>query len=119
MHDVDVTLISFIVSSSHELYDGSTGRKQNTLLLFLGKEGNNFSHTLHHVVGGGDGLLSLNFDDREVLPPWVGLLMYFSIMKDIFDKEYFKEWSLVLMRAYGYRPTALSLWRSDLLMKCA
>ena len=76
MHDVDVILISFIVSSSHELYDGNKGGQQNTLLLFLGEQGQNCSHTLHDVAEGGDGIISVEFDDREVLPPWEGLLMY-------------------------------------------
>ena len=77
MHDVDVILISFIVSSSHELYDGSMGKQQNILLLFLflGEQEKIFSHTLHDVAGGGgDEIISLVFDDREVLPPWEGLL---------------------------------------------
>ena len=45
--------------------------------------------------------------------------MYCRIMRNIFEKEHVKEWSLILMRAYGYRPTTLSLWSSDLWMKCA
>ena len=118
-HDVDVMLISLIMSSSHDFYDGSIVGQQNTLLLCLREQGKNCSHTLHDVAGGGDGIIFLAFNDREVLPSWEGLLMYCSIMKYIFDKEHVKEWSLILMRAYGYRPTALSLWSSDLWMKCA
>ena len=86
MHDVDVMLISFIVSSSHQLYDGSMGDKQNTLMLCLREQGWNCCHNLHDVAEGGDGTISLVFDDREVLPPWEKILMYCSIMKDIFDK---------------------------------
>ena len=76
MHDVDVILISFIVSSSHGLYDGSMGEQQNTLLLCLREQGKNCSHTLHDVAEGGDGIISFVFYDREVLPHWEGILMY-------------------------------------------
>ena len=88
MHGFDVILISFIVSSSHELYDGSMGRQQNILLLclFLGEQEHIFSHHLHDVAGGGDGIISLAIDDQEVLPTWKEILMYSSIMGDIFDK---------------------------------
>ena len=62
MHDVDV-------SSSHEMYDGSMRRQQNTLLLCLGEQGKIFSHTLYDVAGGGAGTISLIFDDGlEALP---------------------------------------------------
>ena len=92
MHGVDVILISFIVSSSHELYDGSMGRQQKVwlLFLFLGDQEHIFSHTLNDVAGGGDGTITLDFNYREVLPTWEELLMYFSIMGDIFDKEHVK-----------------------------
>ena len=92
MHGVDMILISFIVSSSHDWYDGGMGRKHNVLLLclFLGEQGQICSHTLHDVARGGDGIISLDFYDREVLPPWEGLLVYCSIMRVIFDKEHVK-----------------------------
>ena len=72
MHGVDVILISFTVSSSYELYDGSMGRQQNLLLLclFLGEQEHICSHTLYDVAGGGDGIISLVFDDLEALPSW-------------------------------------------------
>ena len=78
MHGVDVILISFIVSSSHDLYGGSMGRQQNLLFvcLFLGEQEHIFSHTLHDVAGGGDGFISLAFDDRGLLQTWEELLMY-------------------------------------------
>ena len=119
MHGVDVILISFIVSSSHELYDGSMGRQKSTLLLclFLGEQEHIFSHTLHDVAGGGDGIISLSFYDREVLPPWEELLMYCSIMGDIFDKGHVKEWSYDLARDYLQRPTTLSFESLGLLME--
>ena len=60
------------------------------LCLLLGEKEQIFSHILHDVVGGGDGIFSLAFDDREVIPPWEGLLMYCSIMGDIFDKDHVK-----------------------------
>ena len=80
IHDVDVILISSIVSSSHGFYDGSMGEQQNTLLLCLREQGKNCSHTLHDVAEGGDGIISLAFDDREVLPPWEGLLIYIAAL---------------------------------------
>ena len=92
MHDFDVILISFIVSSSHGLYDGSMGRQQNVLLLCLGEQGKICSHTLHDVVGGGDDIISLALDDQEALPPWEGLLMCSNIMGDAFDIVHVKEW---------------------------
>ena len=93
MHGVDMILISFIVSSSPELYDRSMGRQKNILLLclFLGEQEKIFSRTWHDVAGGGDGIISLDLDGREVLPPCEELLMYCSIMGDTFDKEHVKE----------------------------
>ena len=70
------------------------------LFLFLGEQEQIFSHTLHDVAGGGDGIISLDFDDRGVIPTWEELLMYCSIMGDIFDKEHVKEWSYELARDY-------------------
>ena len=60
------------------------------LCLFSGEQEQNFSHTLHDVAGGGDGIISLTFDDRGVLPPLEDLLMYCNIMRDIFDKKHVK-----------------------------
>ena len=81
MHGVDMILISFIVSSSHDWYDGGMERQHNVLLLclFMGERGKIFSHTLYDVAGGGDGINSLDFDDREVLPPWREILICSSI----------------------------------------
>ena len=92
-------LISFIMSSSHELYDGGMGRQQNVLLLclFLGEQEHICSHTLHDVVGGGDGILSLVFDDDlEALPSWEVFHICCSIIRGVFDKEHVKERSFVL-----------------------
>ena len=65
MHGVDVTFISFVMFSLHDLYDGGRRRQQKLLLLglFLGEQGHIFSHTLHDVAGGGDGIISLALDD--------------------------------------------------------
>ena len=75
--------------SSHESYDVSIMGQQTLELLNIdGREHKQIcSHMIHDVAGGGDGILSLNLDDREVLPPWKGLLIYCSIMRDIFDKN--------------------------------
>ena len=90
MHDVDV-------SSSHEMYDGSMRRQQNTLLLCLGEQGQICSHTLHDVAGGGDGTISLIFDDVwEALPSWEVFHICCSIIRGVFDKEHVIEQSLVL-----------------------
>ena len=92
MHDVDVILISFIMSSSHELYDGGMGRQQNVLLLclFLGEQEHIFSHTLHDVAEGGDGIISLVFHDLGALPSWGVFHIFCSIIGGIFDKEHVK-----------------------------
>ena len=93
MHGVDVVLISFIVFSSHDLHDGSMGRQQNILLLclFLGEKEQIFSHTLHDVAGGGDGIISLVFDDDwEELPSWEVFHICCSIIRGVFDKEHVK-----------------------------
>jgi len=95
MHGVDVLLISFIVSSSHELHDGGMGRQHNFLLLCLGEQGQICSHTLHDVAGGGDGTISLVFD-WEALPSWEVFHICCSIIRGVFDKEHVKEQSLVL-----------------------
>ena len=120
MHDVDMMLISFIVSSSHDWYDGGMGRQHNVLLLglFLGEQGQIFSHTLYDVAGGGDGTISLVFD-REALPSWEVFHICCSIIREVFEKEHVKEQSLVLTGAYLHELTALSFWRRDLWMKCA
>ena len=78
--------------SSHESYDVSImGQQALELLDIDGREHKQiFSHMIHDVAGGGDGIMSLTLDDREVIPPWEELLMYCSIMKDIFDKEHVK-----------------------------
>ena len=113
MHDVDV-------SSSHELYDGSMRRQQNTLLLCLGEQGQIFSHTLYDVAGGGDGTISLVFDDDwEEIPSWEVFDIFCSIIGRIFDKGHVKEHSCVLTGAYLQKLTALSPWSRDLWMKCA
>ena len=65
IHDVDVTFISFIVSSSHELYDGSTRRHQALWLLELysRERGNICSHLLCDVAGVEEG----NIDRKSVV----------------------------------------------------
>ena len=72
MHGVDVIFISFIMFSSHDLYDESMRRQQKLLLLelYLREQGHIWSHTLHDVAGQGDEIISLALDDQEVLPPW-------------------------------------------------
>ena len=117
MHGIDVVLISFIMFSSHELYDGSIGRQKNVLLLFLflGEQEQICSHTLHDVAGGGDGINSLIFDDDlEALPSWEVFQICCNIIRGVFDKEHVKEQSFVLIGAYLHELTALSLWSRDL-----
>ena len=91
-HCVDMTFfISITMFSLHDLYDGGMRRQQKLLFLslFLGEQGQIFSHTLHDVVGVEDGTImvqrgySLAFDDQEVLPLWEELLMCSSIMGDV------------------------------------
>ena len=99
MHGVDMILISFIVSSSHDWYNGGMGRQHNVLLLglFLGEQGQICSHTLYDVAGGGDGIISLVFDDDwEALPSWEVFHICCSIIRGVFDKEHVKEWSYEL-----------------------
>ena len=88
------------------------------LYLLLGEKEHICSHTLHEVAEGGDGIISLALDGREVLPPWEELLIYCSIMGDIFDNEHVKEQSLVLTGAYLHELTTLSLWRRDFWVEC-
>ena len=110
MHGVDMILISFIMSSSHDLYDGGMGRQQNVLLLclFLGEQEKIFSHTSHDVAGGGDGIISLIFDDGlEALPTWEVFHICCSIIRGFFDKEHVKEQSFVLTGAYLHELTTL------------
>ena len=102
MHGVDMIFITFIVSSSHDWYDGGMGRKHNLLLLclFLGEQGKIFSHTLYDVVGGGDGTISLVFDDVwEELPSSEVFHTCCSFIRGVFDKEHVKEQSFVLIGA--------------------
>ena len=52
-HCVDMNFfISITMFSPHDLYDGGMGRQQNIFLLwmFLGEQGQIFSHTLHDVA---------------------------------------------------------------------
>ena len=90
------------------------------LSLFLGEQEQICSHTLHDFVGGGDGIISLVFDDYlGALPYWGVFHIFFIVIIGIFDKEHVKEQSFVLTRAYLHELTALSLWSRDLWMKCA
>ena len=126
MHGVDVTFISFIMPSSHDLYDESMRRQQTLLLLelYLREQGKIFSHTLHDVVGVGDGTImvqrgySLALDDQEVLPIWEELLMCSNIMGEVFNNVHIKEWGYDWAGAYFHRPIALSLGSLGLLMEC-
>ena len=91
MHDVDVIFISFIMFSSHDLYDESMGRQQNILFLwmFFGEQEQILSHTLYDVAGGGDGTISLVFDDDwEALPSWEVFHICCSIIRGVLDKEH-------------------------------
>ena len=126
MHYDDMKLfIPCIISSPHVLYDGGMRRQQKLFLLwvFLGEQGQILSNTLHDVAGVGDGTIivqrgySLALYDLEVHPLWKELLVCSSIMGDVFDNKHVKEWSYVLTRAYLHRPTTLSPWGMDLLMK--
>ena len=113
--------------SPHDFYDGGMRRQENPLLLwlFLGEQGQIFSHNLHDVAGVGDSTIkvqmgySLALDDQEVLPPWKELPLCSNIMGEIFDKEHAKEWDYELAGAYLHRPTTLSLWSWSLLMECS
>ena len=101
MHGVDLTFISFIMSSSHELYDESMRRQKTLLLLglFLREKRKIFSHMLYDVAGVGDGTImvqrgySLALDEQEVLPFWEEFPNYSNIVGGVFDKDYFKEMS--------------------------
>ena len=78
IHGVDMILISFIMSSSHVLYDESMRRQQILLLLglYLRKQGKIFSHIFHDVVGVEDGTIivqrgySLALDVQEGISSW-------------------------------------------------
>ena len=116
MHGVYVTFISFIMSSSHDLYDESmSGSKKIVLELYLREQGQIFSHMLYDVSGVGYGTImvqrgySLALDDLEVLPLWKELLVCSNIMEDVFDKDHVKEMSYELVGAYLHRPTMLFL----------
>ena len=71
MHGVGMIFISFIMFSSHDLYDQGVRRQQELFFLglLLGEHGHIFSHTLHDVAGVGDGTIivkrgySLALDD--------------------------------------------------------
>ena len=89
------------------------------LCLFLGEQEQLCSHTLYDVAGGGDGIISLVFDDLGALPSWGVFRICCSIIRGIFDKEHVKEQSLVLTGAYLHKLTVLSLWSRALWMKCA
>lgn len=120
MHGVDMIFMSFIIFSSHGLYDGSMGRQKNPLLLclFLGEQEQIFSRTFHGVAGGGDGIISFTLNYQEELPLLEEILMSRRIMGDIFHKEHVKKWSYELARAYLQWPTTLSLGSSGSLMEC-
>ena len=119
MHGVDMNFISFTSFSSHDWYDESMRRQQNILFLclFFVKQEQIFSHTLHDVAGGEDGIISLAIGDQEVLLPWEKLLMYSNIMGGIFDKEHVKGWGYELEKTYLHGPTTLSLRSLGLLME--
>ena len=125
MHGVDMIFMSFIMFSSHNLYDKSMRRQQNILFLclFLKEQEKIFSHTFHDVAGVGNGTIMvqrgyfLALDDQEVLPLWNELLMCSSIMGDIFDKEHVKEWSYELAGAYLHGLRMLSLESRGLLLE--
>ena len=120
MHGVDVAHISFIMSSSLEMNDGSIRSQQ--ALWFLGlhlrEQGKICSHLLSNVAGGGDGTISLAIDDLEALPYLEVFHIFSSITRGFFDKEHVKEQSLVVTGAYLHELTALSLWNRDLWMEC-
>ena len=126
MHDVDVTHISFIMSSSPEMYDGSTRRQQafGLLELCLREQGKNCSHMLCDVAGVGEGTLMVQWgyssasDDLEVLPSWEVFHIFSSITRGVFDKEHVKEQSFVLTGAYLHELTAFSLGSKDLWVEC-
>ena len=125
MHGFYVTFISFIISSSHELYDGIIRRQQALWLLelCLREKGKNCSHMLCDVAGVGEGTLmvkngySLALDDLEALPSWEVFHICSSITRGDFDKEHVKEQIFVLTGAYLHEFTALSLWSRDLWME--
>ena len=72
------------------------------LWLFLKEQGKIFSHTLHDVIGVGDGSImvkrgySLALDDLELVPLWKELLVCSNIMEYVFDNEHVKARSYVL-----------------------
>lgn len=75
---------------------------------------------MYDVAGGGDGTISLIFDDDwEALPSWEVFHICCSIIGRIFDKEHVKEHSCILTGAYLHKLTTLSPWSKDLWMKCA
>ena len=91
--------------------------------MFLGEQGQIFSHSFHDVERVEDGTItvqrgySLALDVQEVLPPWERLLIYSKIMGDAFDILHVKDWSHELEGAYLHRPTTLPLWSWGLLME--
>ena len=124
MHGVDVTFISFIMSSSHNLHDESMRRQQTILLLglYLREKGQICSHMFYDVVAVGDGTImvkrgySLALDDQEVLPSSEEFHIFSNIIGGLFDNNHVKELSYGLAGPYFHRPTTLFFWSMDLFM---
>ena len=96
-----ISFMSTIMFLLHSLYGDGVGRQQELLLLwkFLGEYGLISFHTLHNVVGVGDGTIMvqrgyfLALEDQEVLPLWKESPIYSSIMIDGFGMWYVQGWS--------------------------
>ena len=72
MHGIDLTFISFIMSSSHELYDGSIRRHRALwlLVLCLREQGKNCSHLLFDVAGVEEGNFMVQRGYSLALDDW-------------------------------------------------
>ena len=93
-----ISFMSTIMLLLRYLYDDGVGRQQELLLvlLLLREYGLIFSHTLHDVVGVGDGTIMvqkgyyLTLEDHEVIQFWKESPTYSRIMIDGSDMWYVK-----------------------------
>ena len=91
------------MSSSHDLYDGSTRRQQSLWLLelYLREQGQICSHILRDVAGVEESTFmvqrgySLALDDLEALPSWEVFHICSNISRGVFDTERVKEHNVV------------------------
>ena len=99
IHISDLTYISVMIPSSHELYDVNImGQQALELLGIDGREHKHiFSHMIDGVAGVEEGTLIVQGDqslagmDWEAFPSWEKLHICSSITKVVLDKEHVKE----------------------------